>query len=361
MDSDAHNGHGAGAAGQPGPQVRDAALEAQRTINVDQASADADQTSADADQTGSDSDQTASAADDASSDLDQVASDRDQAIADRDHASEGHHTDANDRAYDTARGEREANTMDRLGSRMRRAQTAAERDLTAVDRDRIAEARDKAGRDRDARAAELVRAATGPQLSLEQQLEFVRAQAAADRARAAADRERAALDRANAARERARLEAELQSAHLDELTGAYRREMGRLALSHEIDRAHRSDGRFVLAFVDVDDLKVVNDRDGHAAGDRVLQTVVREIRSRLRSFDPIIRYGGDEFVCGLGGTDVAEAARRFDTIAAAIEADAHVGLSVGLAALTADETPDQLTERADAAMLKVKARHRARV
>src|SRR5688572_8653215 len=264
MDTDAHNGHGAGAAGQPGPQSRDVSLEAQRTINVDQASADADQSSADADQTASDSDQAASAADDASSDLDQVASDRDQATADRDHASEGHHTDADDRAYDTSRDEREANTVERLGRRMRRAQTAAERDLTAVDRDRIAEARDKAGRDRDGRAAELAKAASGPELSLEQQLEFVRAQAAADRARAAADRERAALDRANAARERARLEAELQSAHLDDLTGAYRREMGQLTLSLEIDRARRSDGRFVVAFVDVDELKLVNDRDGHA-------------------------------------------------------------------------------------------------
>lgn len=360
MDSDAHNGHGAGAAGQPGPQAHDAAVEAQRTVNLDQAAADADQSSADADQTRADSDQAASMADDASSAQDQVASDRDQASADRDRASEGHHSHADDRAYDASKGERQATTVERLGSRMRRAQTAAERDLTAVDRDRIAEARDKAGRDRDARAAELVKAASGPALSLEQQLELVRAQAAADRARAAADRERAALDRANAARERARLEAELQSAHLDELTGVYRREMGRLALSHEIDRARRSDGRFVLAFVDVDDLKVVNDRDGHAAGDRVLQTVVREIRSRLRSFDPIIRYGGDEFVCGLSGTDLAEAARRFDTIAAAIQADAQVGISVGMAALIADETPDQLTERADAAMLQVKARHRAR-
>ena len=79
------------------------------------------------------------------------------------------------------------------------------------------------------------------------------------------------------------------------------------------------------------------------------------------SFDPIIRYGGDEFVCGIGRTDLAEAARRFDTIAAAIEANAQVGISVGMAALTGDETPDQLTERADAAMLKVKARHRARI
>jgi diguanylate cyclase (GGDEF)-like protein len=149
----------------------------------------------------------------------------------------------------------------------------------------------------------------------------------------------------------------LRSAHLDELTGVYRREMGRLALSNEIARARRSDGRFVVAFVDVDRLKTVNDRDGHAAGDRVLQTIVREIRSRVRSFDPIIRYGGDEFVCGISGTDIEEAGRRFEAIGTAIEADAGVGISVGLAALEGDETPDQLTERADAAMLRVKVQH----
>ena len=77
----------------------------------------------------------------------------------------------------------------------------------------------------------------------------------------------------------------------------------------------------MLAFVDVDGLKAVNDRDGHAAGDRVLESVVRAIRTRLRSFDPVIRYGGDEFVCGLSGTDLAQAERRFDSIGIAIEAD----------------------------------------
>ena len=192
-------------------------------------------------------------------------------------------------------------------------------------------------------------------------LEELAAQAAADRSRAAADRERASRDRHNAARIRARLEAELERAHLDELTGAYRREMGRTALSNEIDRARRSDGRFVLAFVDVDDLKGVNDRDGHAAGDRVLQTVVEAIRARLRSFDPIIRFGGDEFVCGLSAADVPEAERRFLEIAEVIEADAHVGISVGFAALDPDETVDGLMERADVAMLAVKAQHHSRV
>ena len=132
-----------------------------------------------------------------------------------------------------------------------------------------------------------------------------------------------------------------------------------MALSHEIDRARRSDGRFVLAFVDVDRLKLVNDRDGHAAGDRILQAVVRVIRARLRSFDPIVRYGGDEFVCGLTGTDLAEAERRFEAIASAIEAETRVGISVGFAALEVGDTADRLTERADAAMLQVKSRHHA--
>ena len=137
--------------------------------------------------------------------------------------------------------------------------------------------------------------------------------------------------------------------------------MGRMALSNEIDRARRSDGRFMLAFVDVDGLKGVNDRDGHAAGDRVLQSVTEAIRSRLRSFDPIVRYGGDEFVCGLGGTDLAEAHHRFIEIGEAIEDDAHVGISVGLATLGPADTVEELTERADAAMLAVKAQHHSRV
>jgi diguanylate cyclase (GGDEF)-like protein len=188
------------------------------------------------------------------------------------------------------------------------------------------------------------------------ELEEARARAAADRACAAAERDRAVQDRADADRELARLEAELHSAHLDELTGAYRREMGRLALSHEIERARRGDGRFVLAFVDVDGLKGVNDREGHAAGDRVLQTLVGTMRLNVRSFDPIVRYGGDEFVCGLGGVDRGEVEGRFDVIDRSVQEDVGVGISVGFAALAANETLDQLTARADAALLEAKKR-----
>ena len=139
----------------------------------------------------------------------------------------------------------------------------------AADRDRRSKERDISSRARDARADEAESPMTEPEAALIRELHELRAQSASDRERAAGDRARAAIDRANAARERDRLEAELRSAHLDQLTGAYRREMGELALSHEIDRARRTGGKFVLAFVDIDRLKIVNDRDGHAAGDRV--------------------------------------------------------------------------------------------
>ena len=342
---------------EPTGVSRQARSDAQSAADADQAASAADQSASDADQTASDSDHVDATADQSSADRDQRSSDRDQATADRDRAAHPDETAAEHRAYDTSRQERQAGSDQRFGSLRDRTGSDQDRHETASQRDLVGEARDEIARGRDARAVVPDWALREAKAPLVKELEDLRVQAAADRARAAADRARAAEDRTTAARERARLEAELRSAHLDELTGAYRREMGRLALSHEVDRARRADGRFVVAFVDVDRLKVVNDTEGHAAGDRVLQSVVHTIRSSLRTFDPIVRYGGDEFVCGLSGTDLAEAERRFDSIGIAIEADARVGISVGFAALAEGDTADDLTERADAAMLQIKSRH----
>ena len=135
--------------------------------------------------------------------------------------------------------------------------------------------------------------------------------------------------------------------------------MGSLAIAHEIDRVRHSNDPLTVAFVDVDGLKAVNDRQGHEAGDKVLQATVRQIRIRLRSYDPIIRYGGDEFVCVLAATDIAEAERQFASIAAAVEGEAGVGISVGFAALVPGDTPEGLTDRADTAMLEVKRAHQS--
>ena len=320
----------------------------------DQTAADADQSAADADQTAADADQTAADAEQGYAEADQRASDRDQATADRDR--EAHSEPGVDvpEAYETSRLERQAVKASRFLTLSDRTRTAYARTETALRRDETGVARDEAALRRDDRERMMERDITASDAPLAEKLDRVRRLAAAYRARAAADRRRAAQERAEAAEERARLQSELDRAHLDDLTGAYRREVGNLALSHEVDRARRSDGRFVLAFVDVDDLKVINDSDGHAAGDRVLQIVVTTIRSKLRSFDPVVRSGGDEFVCGLGGTDLEEARRRFDSIAIDVSKAASVGISVGLAELEEGETPDQLTARADAALLEAK-------
>jgi diguanylate cyclase (GGDEF)-like protein len=201
------------------------------------------------------------------------------------------------------------------------------RDDAAAERDTIAGARDDAAAERDTIAG----------------------------AREAG-RESAANDRGDAARERVRLEKALRGAALDDLTGLDRRKMGRLALTNEIDRARRGDGRFIVAFVDVDGLKRINDRDGHAAGDHVLRTLAATLRSNLRSFDPIVRYGGDEFVCGLSGVDPESVERRFGAIDRALQDAVGVGITVGLASLLPNNTLDKLISRADAALLDGKRR-----
>jgi diguanylate cyclase (GGDEF)-like protein len=328
-------------------------------LRADQASSEADQTASDADQTATDADQSASDADETAAQRDDADALSDQETAAEDQARADEQLPANAggaalHAYEVTRDKRAATKVHRLATHMGRTRTTGVRGETAADRDATAAARDETARRRDERAQAIDRSIAESDRPLAEKMERVRARAEADRARAAADRARAAADRAEAARERERLEAELHSAHLDDLTGAFRREVGWLALSNEIDRARRGDGRFVIAFVDVDDLKSVNDRDGHAAGDHILRTLVLAMRSHLRSFDPIVRFGGDEFVCGLGGADPDEVDRRFRLIGRSVQGDVGVGFSVGLASLKEGETLDELTARADAALLRTK-------
>ena len=125
------------------------------------------------------------------------------------------------------------------------------------------------------------------------------------RAEAAADRAAAARDRAEAERLRDEAAAMLAVASTDELTGAWSRRFGLEELERMLARAHREGTALVLAFVDVDGLKQVNDLHGHQAGDELLALIGEVIRGHLRPYDIVVRYGGDEFVwrmpnvCGL--------------------------------------------------------------
>jgi diguanylate cyclase (GGDEF)-like protein len=136
---------------------------------------------------------------------------------------------------------------------------------------------------------------------------------------------------------------------VDELTGALRRAAGEEALERELRRSSRLEGhRLVAVFLDVDNLKEVNDTAGHAAGDRLLQEIVLVLKSRLRTYDVIIRWGGDEFVLGLPRTDLQAAERVLQDVELlfAIRTSGHQ-FGFGIATLQAGDTPAQLVARAD--------------
>ena len=148
-----------------------------------------------------------------------------------------------------------------------------------------------------------------------------------------------------------------EQAIIDELTGVYRRGHGMMVLTREVRRAFRSpDDRLVVAFIDVDGLKQVNDSAGHAEGDRLLRDLTATLAKRLRSHDIVFRYGGDEFVCILPGASLEGAAPIFEAVAETFsEGTPRRSFSVGLAELREDDTPEALVARADTALYEAKA------
>jgi diguanylate cyclase (GGDEF)-like protein len=162
---------------------------------------------------------------------------------------------------------------------------------------------------------------------------------------------RTALDRLRAMAGFTQKLAEL--AATDDLTGALRRSAGLSALQREIDRSRRVGGKgIVVLFLDVDNLKHVNDSEGHAAGDRLLVDVVAAIRKRVRSYDLVMRYGGDEFVCALVDESRADAERTLADIRRQYTArtQGHT-VSVGLTEVDPADTAESAVARADAALL----------
>jgi diguanylate cyclase (GGDEF)-like protein len=229
----------------------------------------------------------------------------------------------------------------------RRDQSAAERLHAADERDVIAHARDLAALTRDTAAGAREPGAHGFQQAVEQD-----ARAAEDRRNSAQDREKAACERLHALVDRELLADALNRADYDELTGARARAAGLIELEHELERCRRGTGLLIVAYVDVVGLKALNDSRGHRAGDELLQRAVATIRTLLRSYDLIIRVGGDEFVCSMAGVTLRDARRRFAQVADALAAGPGAGaIRTGLAQLTGPESATQLVARADAELL----------
>jgi diguanylate cyclase (GGDEF)-like protein/PAS domain S-box-containing protein len=117
-----------------------------------------------------------------------------------------------------------------------------------------------------------------------------------------------------------------------------------------------------LLFCDLDGFKVVNDKHGHAVGDRLLAEVALRLAELARPGDLVSRFGGDEFVILCPKRPQADldevAARVAERIGAPFagpEGPLTIGVSVGIAVAMAGDTPDELISRADRAMYGVKS------
>lgn len=236
-----------------------------------------------------------------------------------------------------------------------RDRTAEDRDQRAEVHDQESEARDERAEARDVRAEARERAADGVDTAAAADRAGAlrdRRGGASDRTQAADDREAASADRALSARER-------ETASIDELTGAHRREAGIVGLEREIARAKRTKQPFTLAFIDVDDLKGTNDSRGHAAGDQRLRETADSIRAHLRSYDLIVRFGGDEFLSGMLDVSMADAAKRFSLVNADLATAQRASVTIGLAELEADDALEDLIARADEALYRERRRLRS--
>ncbi len=179
--------------------------------------------------------------------------------------------------------------------------------------------------------------------------------AAADRRESARERARAAEDRAGSAEDRRQSATDLRAGGLDDLTGVLRRATGELALAREIHRSRRLGQPLVIAMIDIDGLKLVNDTQGHIAGDGVVRSVPDAITATLRAYDVVARWGGDEFVCSLTNAGLEVARNRIADIERTLHAARpDVSFTAGLAELAGDEPLESLISRADAALRRAK-------
>ena len=165
------------------------------------------------------------------------------------------------------------------------------------------------------------------------------------------------------------LEAAERGAKIDVLTGLPNRRYFDEALGMERPR-RRTDDSLGILMIDIDHFKILNDRFGHATGDRVLRAVAGAIAQTVRTEDTPARYGGEEFAVLLRRTsaqqavEVAERVRRavVGLHPASLGIDEPVTVSVGVAVAEPDQAASpRLVERADQALYRAKRQGRDRV
>lgn len=140
---------------------------------------------------------------------------------------------------------------------------------------------------------------------------------------------------------------------IDGLTGLYNRRSWKYFLEVEEQRCKRYSSIASIIFIDIDDLKIVNDEQGHGEGDAILSKTASCLSSLVRPFDVVCRYGGDEFTILVAETSVEATAILLTRIRDALKKE-KINASLGWATRTTDITLEEVTQMADRRMYEDK-------
>ncbi|RKY14735.1 MAG: hypothetical protein DRP82_03355 [Planctomycetota bacterium] len=151
-------------------------------------------------------------------------------------------------------------------------------------------------------------------------------------------------------------------ARVDSLTGVFNRRYFERRFSLETDRARRYNRPLSLLLLDMDGLKEINDKCGHAAGDAALKALARLMNRTSRAADAVCRIGGDEFVIILPETALKDALKKAEALQSqvrklrveCVDKKINLRVSVGVAQFNPNEKPEDFLARADAAMYRAK-------
>jgi diguanylate cyclase (GGDEF)-like protein len=155
----------------------------------------------------------------------------------------------------------------------------------------------------------------------------------------------------------------------DALTGLWNREAILDLLNKELSRAKRSTDSVGVILADLDHFKRINDTYGHLTGDAVLRETAQRLRSAVRTYDAVGRYGGEEFLVIVPATDLSGTVAQADRLRRAVgeapvntpEGSLVITVSLGVTASGGEEGVESLVGAADAALYQAKRSGRNRV
>lgn len=160
-----------------------------------------------------------------------------------------------------------------------------------------------------------------------------------------------------------------EQSQIDSLTGLFNRDAYETKLDHYLSKVKLLQHIFIMAVVDIDHFKSINDNFGHLTGDDVLKQAAKLIKDMLRESDFIARYGGEEFVLIFEQKSIIDAEKLLDRIRQKVERtilkikgkEIQLTISVGFTLIDQQDTKESAFSRADKALYQAKANGRNQI